>query len=80
METVENIIIGIRTAYPSIKIFLWTGYTIEELKKRNDFFTNNILNHIDVLIDGPYIDSQRDITLPLRGSKNQRILYKSKDF
>ena len=67
-------------AYPSIKIFVWTGYTLEELKNRNDEYVENILSHINVLIDGKFIQAERDITLPLRGSTNQRILYKNIDF
>lgn len=67
-------------AYPSIKIFVWTGYTLEELKNRNDEYIENILSHINVLIDGKFIQAERDITLPLRGSTNQRILYKNIDF
>ena len=67
-------------AYPSIKIFVWTGYTLEELKNRNDECIENILSHINVLIDGKFIQAERDITLPLRGSSNQRILYKNIDF
>ncbi len=67
-------------AYPSIKIFVWTGYTLEELKNRNDEHIEHILSHIDVLIDGKFIQAERDITLPLRGSSNQRILYKNIDF
>ena len=67
-------------AYPSIKIFVWTGYTLEELKNRNDKYIKNILSHINVLIDGKFIQAERDITLPLRGSSNQRILYKNIDF
>lgn len=80
VSVVEDIVLGIRTAYPSIKIFIWTGYTLEQLKNRNDKYINNILSNIDILIDGPYIDEQRDLTLKLRGSKNQRILYKGIDF
>ena len=67
-------------AYPSIKIFVWTGYTLEELKNRNDEYIENILSHINVLIDGKFIQAERDITLPLRESSNQRILYKNIDF
>lgn len=81
---VNKIIAEIRNAFPDIKIFLWTGYTIEELDSNAEFIDNpvkkNILNNIDVLIDGPFIEEQKDITLKLRGSKNQRILYKGKDF
>ena len=80
LEDVENIIIGVRTAFPNIKIFVWTGYTLEQLTLKNNEHINNILNHIDVLIDGPFIESQKDLTLELRGSKNQRILHKGIDF
>lgn len=72
-----DIITAVRVAYPHIKIFLWTGYTLEELKHP---LIKDILSKIDVLIDGPYIQSQRDVTLKLRGSTNQRILYKNVDF
>ncbi len=80
VEEVDNIIIGVRTAFPNIKIFVWTGYTLEQLTIKNNPHINNILTHIDVLIDGPFIESQKDLTLKLRGSKNQRILYKGIDF
>lgn len=80
LELTEEIIADIRIAFPSIKIFLWTGYTIEELKNQNNNYIKNILNNIDVLIDGKYIQEKRDITLNLRGSTNQRILYKNIDF
>lgn len=80
VEEIENIIIGVRTAFPNIKIFVWTGYTLEQLTIKNNPHINNILNHIDVLIDGPFIESQKDLTLKLRGSKNQRILYHGIDF
>ena len=80
IEEVEKIIIGVRSAFPHIKIFVWTGYILEELQSKNDSHINNILNNIDVLIDGPYIESLRNITLELRGSSNQRVLYKNIDF
>lgn len=78
-ELVNNIIKAVRTAYPNIKIYLWTGYTMDELKGRDDETVNNILSNIDVLIDGRFILSERDITLPLRGSRNQRIWRKNSD-
>lgn len=65
----------IKEQFPDINIYLWTGYTIEELKKLYSHpHMNYILNNINTLIEGRYIDSQRDITLPLRGSANQRII------
>ena len=80
LDEVNNIIISVRTAFPHIKIFMWTGYTLEELKEKNDERIKNILSQIDVLIDGPFVESERDITLNLCGSKNQRVLYRNVDF
>lgn len=80
LDEVDKIITGVRTAFPQIKIFVWTGYVLDELVKRKDERINHILSQIDVLIDGPYIEAERDITLELRGSKNQRILYHGVDF
>ena len=80
IEEVDNIVTSVRAAFPHIKIFLWTGYTLDELQKQENKHIINILSHIDVLIDGPYIENERDITLDLRGSKNQRILYHGVDF
>ena len=61
--------------YPDLKIYIWTGYTIEELKERDDDDIRCILNNITCLIDGRYEQDKRDTTLPLRGSSNQRIIY-----
>lgn len=66
----------VKEKLPETKIYLWTGYTYKELKeKRNTPKVNDILEMIDCLIDGPYIESERDITLPLRGSRNQKVIY-----
>lgn len=84
IENVRFIISQIRKDFPKIKIYLWTGYVLEDLQKlATDKWKEHlteILSKIDVLIDGPYIDSQRDIRLPLRGSRNQRILKKENNF
>lgn len=70
-----NLVISeVKKKYPDIKIYLWTGYLYEDLLVKNEKLLQNILQNIDVLIDGPFIKSQRDITLPMRGSKNQRII------
>lgn len=63
----------VKKYFPDIKTAVWTGYSFEELDRKD-------LVNIDILIDGRYIQEQRDITLWLRGSANQRILYKGKDF
>lgn len=70
----QLIIKEVKKVYPNIKIYLWTGYIYEELVARHEKILQNILQEIDVLIDGPFIQKQRDITLEMRGSKNQRII------
>lgn len=67
---------AVKKAYPDIKIFLWTGYYLEDVPKT--IYTDFILKNVNVVIDGPFIEEERDITLKLRGSKNQRILTKEK--
>lgn len=65
----------VRKAYPDIRIYLWTGYTYNELQKRScSQRINDILKLCDFLIDGKYEQSMRDVTLPLRGSINQNII------
>ena len=64
----------VRKVYPNIKIFLWTGYYYEDLLKRENPHLKYILDNINCLIDGPFIQAERDITLKLRGSRNQRII------
>ena len=63
----------VRNIHPEIKIYCWTGYRLEDIDPQ-------YLKNIDVLIDGKFEQDKRDITLKLRGSSNQRILYKGKDF
>ena len=70
----QLVISSVKQELPETKIYIWTGYTIEELRKSTSKALQYILSTADVLIDGPYIDSERDITLPMRGSRNQRII------
>jgi len=74
-KDVARLIDSILTTYPDTKIYIWTGYTFEDLLKSNDPIIEYILNNINCLIDGRYEQDKRDITLPLRGSSNQRIIY-----
>ena len=66
---------------PNVKIYLWTGYTYEELlsNKASNSKLEYILNNIDCLIDGPFIQEEKDITLQMRGSRNQRIIYLTRE-
>ena len=53
-------------------VWVWSGYTFEELKK--DDKKLELLQECDVLVDGPFIDEQKDLSLKWRGSTNQRII------
>lgn len=67
---------NVKEKLPNVKTFLWTGYTYDELKmNRNTQRVNDILNLLDCIVDGRYIESERDITLPMRGSRNQKVIY-----
>lgn len=72
-----------RLSSPRKSIWLYTGFTWEEIRKGNmedglkyGEWTKRakIITECDVLVDGRYIDSQRDITLAYRGSSNQRLI------
>ena len=73
---VDMIIHKVKEVYPNIKIYVWTGYTYEQLLEQSQLEPKlkDILDNIDYLIDGPFILGERDITLAMRGSRNQRIL------
>ena len=67
----------IKEKLPDTEIYLWTGYTYDDLPHNPNI--KEILELITCLIDGPYIETERDITLPMRGSRNQRIIYLDKN-
>lgn len=76
-ESVLELLKMVKKEFPTKDVWLYSGYTLGEILDMNMI---DILDYIDVLVDGPYIDELRDITLEFRGSSNQRILYKGKDF
>ena len=74
---VDEIIQRIRCSYPDKNIWVYSGYTLEELlenKEFNGYPVNNILRNIDVLVDGRFVTEKKDLKLRFRGSSNQRII------
>lgn len=65
---VTELLKEVKYIFPDKDIWVYTGHTLDQIKDLE------IMNYIDILVDGPYIESQRDITLPFRGSTNQRII------
>lgn len=68
------IINEVKEKLPDTKVYVWTGYLYEDLLQRKHPQVLGVLNLADVLIDGPYIDEERDISLFMRGSRNQKII------
>ena len=74
LELAALVLSHIREKVPGTKVYIWTGFIYENLLKKQSPELQKILGMADVLVDGPYIEELRDITLPLRGSSNQRII------
>ena len=55
-------------------VMTYTGYTLEQLWERQDEGTRRLLAVTDILVDGPYVEAERDLTLLFRGSANQRLI------
>ena len=72
----------IRLSLPNKSIWLYTGYTWDQIFTDGVFLTRDcagwkrreIVKQCNILVDGRYIDSERDITLKWKGSKNQRVI------
>ena len=68
--------------YPEKTLWIYTGYILERdllfgQRKWVEGVTDRILHQVDVLVDGPFIQAQRDLSLRFRGSSNQRLLDKA---
>ena len=85
LDNTLNLANEFRLSSPQKSIWLYTGFTYEEIMKYEydtthinntncDALRQAIICQCDVLVGGRYIDSQRDITLKYRGSKNQRVI------
>lgn len=68
----------VKAAYPAKEIWCYSGYTLDgELWKDSRArceCTDELLSRIDVLVDGPFVETKKDLNLRFRGSSNQRIL------
>ena len=71
-DTIYCLLKEVKEKFPLKDIWMYTGYKWEDIQNIREI--QRILTLVDVLVDGPYIDEQRDITLAFRGSKNQRII------
>ena len=57
-----------------VDVWVYTGYTFDELRQSKDAGINNLLVSTDVIVDGPFDISKRSLELKYRGSSNQRLI------
>lgn len=62
----------VKARYPDKDIWMWTGYTAEELLA--DKAASEVFKYVDVLVDGPFLEEKKDQSIPFRGSSNQRVI------
>ena len=62
----------LRAEFPTKDIWLYTGYRLEDVSG------SPMLPYVDVIVDGPYIETEKDVRLAFRGSRNQRIIHLEK--
>lgn len=79
VETVYNLILEIKEKFSEKDIWLYTGYKFEDVMNSPliDIYTTlrkRIIEQCDAVVDGPYVEELRDITLKWRGSSNQRVI------
>lgn len=74
LQQLSCLLVKIRTLYPKINIWLYTGFTWEQIFDECDRQRQKIVMLCDVLVDGPFIEEQKDLTLKWRGSKNQNVI------
>ena len=76
-ETLVDVLRKIKTAFPKKNIWCYTGYLLDvDLQpggRKYTEFTEEMLSYIDILVDGRFVEEEKDITLQFRGSRNQRI-------
>ena len=68
IEICKELCYEIKSNYPDKTIWLYTGWLWEDIKDLE------ILKYVDVVVDGPYIEEQRNLFLPYSGSNNQRVI------
>ncbi len=70
VDGVINLCKEFKKSYPDKLIYLWTGYTIENFNE----VQKEVLNYIDVLVDGKFEEEHKNLSIMLRGSSNQRVI------
>lgn len=74
---IVNLLRRIKTEMPNKSIWAFSGYLFEKItsKTLGDWeITEEFLNYLDVLVDGPFVEEKKNLNLRFRGSENQRLI------
>lgn len=74
LPEIYSLCASIKRVFPDKTIWLYTGYTYEQLLCSDNIIVRGILSLIDILVDGEYKKDLRDTSLKWRGSTNQRVI------
>ncbi|QOI71077.1 putative anaerobic ribonucleoside-triphosphate reductase-activating protein [Erwinia phage pEa_SNUABM_47] len=77
IDTVLELCRIVKEEFPDKNIWCWTGYTLEQVLSNH---AHDALQYIDVLVDGKFEEELKNLKLSFRGSENQRVLFKGKDY
>lgn len=72
-DDVLSLVKEVKEVFTKKDIWLYTGYTFEMLYEKG---CDEILEYVDVVVDGEFKEEMKDLTLPFRGSSNQRLIKK----
>ena len=70
LPAILKLVKRVKSEFPEKDIWLWSGYTLETLTRDQQ----EVIEYIDVMIDGKFELEKRDLSLPWRGSSNQRVI------
>jgi len=77
-RTLVGLLRAVRERFPAKTVWVFSGCTLEELQRDGSThrceITDEMLSCIDVLVDGPFLETEKDISLQFRGSRNQRVI------
>lgn len=74
-EQAEDCMVIARAAHDhGLNVWCYTGYTLEHLREHGTLEQKLLLDEVDVLVDGRYMEEKRSLALEWRGSSNQRVI------
>lgn len=72
VDTLINFLNKFKEKLPDKDIWIWSGYTFEEIEQNDKLLS--LIKLCDILIDGVFVEELKDLSLKWRGSKNQRVI------